>query len=133
MGRNSLVGEPDLDCFLAVMDFNKVGHCLGNRHVGVLCAVFHYSSSTSQTATICNCMDWAEAGTPYPRRLPLEDAVFVMQWHCPGRVWRASLRIAQRFWHTDSDDRLISMPARTSQIAQIGKRKIELSNRSEEH
>ena len=41
MGRNPLLGETDLDCFLAVMDLNKVGHCLGNRYVGVLCLFFH--------------------------------------------------------------------------------------------
>jgi len=48
MPADTLVGEANLDRFLPRSQFNKPGHCLGNRFVGVLVRVLHTTSRTSQ-------------------------------------------------------------------------------------
>jgi hypothetical protein len=46
MGRYFLCREPDLNCFLTVVNFNNFGHCLGSRYVGVLgCFLMHKSQA----------------------------------------------------------------------------------------
>ena len=47
MRAHSLFGKTDLDGILAGGEFNKPGHCLGNRFVGVFVIVFHRTTSTS--------------------------------------------------------------------------------------